>query len=178
MKKIYIALLSLASIVIFLFIMKFFGWTIVVNRTSIDKWLLLIAVFSFPSAIYIISVKKDVNIRAADTLSFFVIIIVTTCCFRAFLLPSYYYAYVESNDILSKPYFISEKRNSQTPQKNSDIFYTKYIIYKSITPVLFKKESTVVEERGIIRFMKSILETVEIDGKFYITNGDGFLPIK
>lgn len=100
MKKIYIALLSLASIVIFLFIMKFFGWTIVVNRTSIDKWLLLIAVFSFPSAIYIISVKKDVNIRAADTLSFFVIIIVTTCCFRAFLLPSYYYAYVESNDIL------------------------------------------------------------------------------
>jgi len=54
MKKTYIVLLSLSSIVIFLFIMKFFGWTIVVNRTSIDKWLLLIAVFSFPSSIYII----------------------------------------------------------------------------------------------------------------------------
>ncbi|WP_338653314.1 hypothetical protein MKY15_12965 [Sporosarcina sp. FSL K6-1540] len=177
MKKIYIALLSLASIVIFLFIMKFFGWTIVVNRTSIDKWLLLIAVFSFPSAIYIISVKKDVNIRAADTLSFFVIIIVTTCCFRAFLLPTYFYAYVESNDILSKPYFISEKTNSKTPLIE-DVFYTKYTIYKSITPVLFKKESTVVEERGIIRLKESIVKTVEIDGKIYITTGNGLLPIK
>lgn len=139
MKKIYIALLSLSSIVIFLFIMKFFGWTIVVNRTVIDKWLLLFAVFSFPSSIYIISVKKNVNIRAADTLSILVIIIVTTCCFRAFIVPPYSYAYVESNNILSKPYLISEKRNAKTPQKNMIFFIPSTLYINLLPPFSLKK---------------------------------------
>ncbi|MEK5071719.1 hypothetical protein [Sporosarcina sp. FSL K6-1508] len=178
MKKTYIVLLSLSSIIIFLFIMKFFGWTIVVNSTVIDKWLLLIAVFSFPSSIYIISVKKNVNIRVADTLSILVAIIVITCCFRAFILPPYTYAYIESNNLLSKPYLVSEKRNVKTALSKFDVFYTKYTIYKSITPFLFKKESTVVGERGEIFLKKYMVKTVEIDGNIYITSGNVLLPIK
>ena len=58
-------------------------------------------------------------------------------------------------------------------------FYTKYTIYKSITPVLFKKESKIVEERGKIKFKENIVETVEIDGKIYIkTDNRRLLPIK
>lgn len=177
MKKIYIASLSLSSIVLLLLIMKFFGWTIVINRTIFDKWLALLALFSVPSSVYMILSKKNVNKRATNKITILIIIIVSMWFLWSFKVQPNYYGYVESNNILPKPYLVSEKKNSKTPETKFDIFYTKYTLYKSVTPFLFKKESTVVEERSII-FMKKNLEMVEIDGGNYIKSSKGLIPIK
>ena len=174
-KMIYIASLILSSIVLLFLIMKFFGFAIVVNGSIIDNWIALIALFSLPTSIHMFINKENLNMLNMRTM--LVAIIVLLWWNWSFHIQPNYTAYVERNNILSKPYLISEKRNSKTPLIE-DVFYTKYTIYKSITPVLFKKESTVVEERGIIRLKESIVKTVEIDGKIYITTGNGLLPIK
>ncbi|MCM3636107.1 hypothetical protein M3152_00135 [Sporosarcina luteola] len=175
-KMIYIASLTLSSIVLLFLMMKFFGFAIVVNRTIIDKWMALIALFSLPTSIHMLINKENLNMLNVRTI--LVAIIVLMWCNWSFRVQPIYTAYVESNNILAKPYLISEKKNSKTPLIE-DVIYTKYTIYKSITPVLFKKDSKVVEERGIIMFKENIVKTVEIDGKIYIkTDNSRLLPIK
>lgn len=175
-KMIYIASLTLSSIVLLFLITKFFGFAIVVNRTIIDKWIALIGLFSLPTSIHMFLNKENLNMLNIRTM--LIAIIVLMWCNWSFRVQPIYTAYVESNNILSKPYLITEKRNSKTPLIE-DVIYTKYTIYKSITPVLFKKESKVVEERGIIKFKESIVQTIEIDGKVYIKTGNRLLlPIK
>lgn len=174
-KMIYIASLILSSIVLLFLIMKFFGFAIVVNRTIIDKWIALIALFSLPTSIHMFINKENLNILNMRTM--LVAIIVLLWWNWSFHIQPNYTAYVESNNILSKPYLISEKRNTKTPLIE-DVIYTKYTIYKSITPVFFKKESKVVEERGKIRFQQNRVKAVEIDGKIYFKTGNRLLPIK
>ncbi len=133
---IYIALLILSFIVLLFLIMKFFGFFIVVNRSIIDKWIAWIALFSLPTSIHMFINKENLNMLNMRTM--LVAIIVLIWCNWSFRVQPIYTAYVESNNFLSKPYLISEKRNTKTPLIE-DVFYTKYTIYKSITPFLFKK---------------------------------------
>ncbi|MBO0587612.1 MULTISPECIES: hypothetical protein [unclassified Sporosarcina] len=178
MKKIYIASLSLSSIVLLFLIMKFFGWTVVINQLVFDKWIALIAVFSVPTSVYMILSKLKTHSGTVKKLALFSVILTSLWCLWAFKVQPYYFAYVGQNDILPQSYLVSEKRNSKTPETKFDVFDTKYTIFKSVTPFLFKKESTIVNERGIIFMSRKIVKTVIIDGDIYITNGGGLLPVK
>ena len=75
-KTIYIASLTLSSIVLLFLIMKFFGFAIVFNRTIIDKWIALIALFSLPTSIHMFINKKNLNMLNIRTMLVAIIVLI------------------------------------------------------------------------------------------------------
>lgn len=183
MKKTYIASLFLSSTVLIFLFMKIIGWSIVINEQPIDKWIALIAVISVPSSVYMIINKNTIATNSQETKgrdNFAILSFILVFCWLgwAFIIQPKYYTYIVSDNILQQPYIVIENRNTKTQRNSYQVINTEYTLFKSVTQILFKKESVVIAERNMTYSLRNEAKTEVIDGNVYITTSKGTLLVR
>ena len=102
-----------------------------------NKWIALIALFSLPTSIHMFINKENLNVLNIRTM--LVAIIILMWCNWSFRVQPIHTAYVESNNVLSRPYLISEKRNSKTPL--IEMFFIPSTLYINPLPLFSLKKN-------------------------------------
>lgn len=181
MKKNIYSLSLFLTLIVFVFVfMKLLGFIFWINGGLLDKWIALIGLFAIPTSVYFF--LKKWKVRTWKTLIFNIPIVVIhlVWLWSSVKHQPYYYAYLESNHVLSSPYVIKENPNKRTRVGYSNVTLKEYILYKSVNSILFVKESVREEPEG--RLTQSIGlgrgHAVEKDGHIYIETDIGDLLIK
>ncbi|PEZ01825.1 hypothetical protein CN326_20720 [Bacillus sp. AFS018417] len=175
-KNIYGLSLFLTLIVLVFVFMKLLGFIFWINGGLLDKWMALIGLFAIPTSIYFFLKKWKVRTSKILILNILIVIIHIVWLWLSVKQQPYYYAYLESNQVLSSPYVIEESRNTGPRiHYSSNVTWKGYTLYKSVNSILFVKESVRKSQYG--RLTQSIRlgrgHAVEKDGHIYIETDIG-----
>lgn len=139
--------------------MKIWGFVIWINDMPVDKWIASTSVFVVPLFTHFFLQKRQVKLRKIILINVFLVIIHVGWLWSTKNHP-YYYVYIEGNKDLSPSYLVHESSNVKHTIEyetgaSYDVFSSKYTLFKSINPILFRKDSVREYEPGLIKFHSS-----------------------